>query len=80
MKTINNILEEIKVKSDPINDSLWYVNPKDIKQSLTELLEEIRLEEMEQAKEEGDADWFYGYGYNQAKQDLDNKIDKLKGI
>lgn len=36
---IERELETIKIKSDVINNSLWYINPEDIRQSLRSIAE-----------------------------------------
>ena len=40
------ILKELKNKSEVINDSLWYVNPDDIKEAISKTREET-IKEME---------------------------------
>ena len=40
------ILKELKNKSEVINDSLWYVNPDDIKEAISQTREET-IKEME---------------------------------
>ena len=38
--TKEQILKELKNKSEVINDSLWYVNPDDIKEAISQTREE----------------------------------------
>lgn len=44
-KEIKEQLNEVKRNSEVINDSLWYVNPKDIEKALEETYEEGREKE-----------------------------------
>ena len=65
--TLENIIEKIKDKSEVINDSLWYVNPKDLRSSYSELLGEI-VEDCENKKIPTHEEDPYGNNksYNQA--------------
>lgn len=47
---IQKIIDGVGNKSEVINDSLWYVNPKDIEDSITALLKE-EVKELEAMKE-----------------------------
>ena len=40
---MEKILETIRKNADVINDSLWYVNPKNIEQSLIDYRDEIKM-------------------------------------
>ena len=45
IKELKNQINKIKRNSEVINDSLWYVNPKYIKEALEEIYEEGREKE-----------------------------------
>ena len=76
--TKEQILKELKNKSEVINDSLWYVNPDDIKEAISQTREEtikeiIRsVEENQKGQFEDDGGYVCWY--------LDNLVDLLNKI
>lgn len=68
MKTSEETIEELKGKSEVINDSLWYMNPHDILTTLTTRDAEIvkMVEGMKHLEENDD----YDGGYNHAIDDI----------
>ncbi len=55
---IETNLGELKNKSEPINDSLWYVNPKDIESALKDIWNEaLEAVEKEIPQETTDRKW-----------------------
>jgi len=54
---MEKILETIRKNADVINDILWYVNPKNIEQSLIDYRDEIKMlivKETNIARQEGE--------------------------
>jgi hypothetical protein len=49
---------------------------KSYTQGAKDAIEACRLEKMENTKDESTSDWFYGYGFNQAVETLDENIQK----
>lgn len=72
------ILKELKNKSEVINDSLWYVNPDDIKEAISQTREETIREVEEMLPLEYHPDGDSEKGYNACLGEIKITLNKLK--
>lgn len=72
-KTIEDVVSEVQRKSEVINASLWYVNPEDIRTSITSLLTELEAEIEKMIDENDDGMWA-------GRQTADKILSLIKAI
>ena len=75
---MRDILKELKNKSEVINDSLWYVNPDDIKEAISQTREETIREAEEMLPLEYHPDGDSEKGYNACLGEIKITLNKLK--
>ena len=77
-------MEDIEKVSEPINDSLWYVNPGVICDALSRIadttLSELAEEVEKKRKYESDSEHYLHIGYNEALDEILALINSKKII